>query len=64
MQEPKLKRASARQATKFPRKTLEVKVLDTNGARREGEWKSPYQKPRKINFKKKEQPKKPLADWT
>ena len=29
--------AIARQATKFPRKTSEVKVMDTNGARREDE---------------------------
>ena len=55
----KLKCASARQATKFPWKTSEVKVMDTKGPNYEDEWKSPGQKDAKLILKK-EQKKKHL----
>jgi len=50
----KLKCASARQATKFPWKTSEVKVMDTKGPNYEDKWKSPDQKDAKLIFKKEQ----------
>ena len=49
-----LKCASARQATNFPWKTSEVKVMDTKGPNYEDEWKSPDQEDAKLIFKKEQ----------